>query len=290
MLTQTKLAISLEGHTLRLLSCRGNRVRWWAETELEPRLLRNGFLADARGFAQAVSSSSPPTKDMRGKVVAALPGFQSMLRIFRFPRNLGSKLGTAVLGEARRSIPEVERNNFLFWQAFGPKDAVQQSVFFLAVPKQSLSTYLEALGAASRRPKSLDLRPLALARAVNQQDAIIGNAESRALDVVIVQNDVPVMVRSIYLGEDFAQLEYVNGRLAEELARTIVHFNSTSREGTLPPTTPIYLTGSGALDPALAPGVEEMTQHPVGSLETDFDHPEEFPLGKYMVHLGLMLK
>ncbi len=290
-LTQSRLAVSIEGTSIRLLACRARTVQWWAEVSLEPRLFRNGFLIDARGFVQALKSSNHAGKIPKGNVVAALPGFQSFSRVLRVPKEARRNLAAIVAGDARRSFPDVERNMFLYWQAFGAKDDMQQSVFLLAVPKQPLTTYLDALGAAGMRPRTLDLRPLALARSVNRPDAIIGNSESTVLDVIIVRNDVPVVMRSMYLGEDYEAPEYVNARLAEELARTVAHFNSTSQEGHLAPDTPVLLTGRGvAMDPTLGSSVEEMTQHPVVALEPPFDYPDDFPVGQFMVHLGLMLK
>ncbi|MBI4322143.1 MAG: hypothetical protein HY675_26930 [Chloroflexi bacterium] len=289
-LKQTRLAVSLEGLTLRLLTCQERSVTSWAEIPVEPRLLRNGFPFDARGLAQSLNASEKLAKLPKQNVVAALPGLQSFVRILKVPREVQGNLGTVVAGEARRSIPDVERNMFIYWQRFGPSNSLQQSVYLLAVPRQPLITYVEGLTAAGMRPRSIDLRPLAVARAVNRQDAIIGNSESMSLDVVIVRNDVPVMMRSLYLGQDFEPVEYVNARLAEELARTVSHFNSTSQEGFLAADTPVVLTGRGAADATLAAMVEDALQYPVAAPEPPFDYPKDFPIADYMVHLGLMLK
>lgn len=286
MFGQTKLAISVEGASARALVCNGRSVLRWFDVPLESRCLRNGFLVDVRGFAEAVGAAEKAGGLPRGHVVAAVPGLQHFSRVLRVPKNARKNLGLIVSGEVRRSIPDAERNMQIAWDCLGPKDALQLAVFVLAVPRQPVVTLIESLAALKLRPKAIDIRPLALARACNQQDAIIGNCENSTLDVVIVRNDIPVAMRSLYLGEDYDQ-ELVNVRLAEEITRTITHYNSSSQDGLLPADTAVFLSGRGARDPAV---VEEMVQRPVAEAQPPFDYPAEFPAREYMVLLGLILK
>jgi hypothetical protein len=182
-----------------------------------------------------------------------------------------------------------EEDNYFHWQVL-PTTTAQTRVFVLAVPKEPLSALLRALNQANIRPKNVDLKPLALMRAVNQRDAIIANCESNSMELVIVSDDVPVLIRSVFLGEGVVTQDYAVGRISDELGRTIVTYNEINKEHPLDPNVPIYLTGAAAAGVPFALNVAALTGRTVQPLEAPLHAPEDFPLAEYMVNLGLILK
>jgi len=186
-------------------------------------------------------------------------------------------------------LPAASQESFVYWQPVDGSAETQQ-VYVVAVPKEPLLAMVNTLKVAGIRPYSMDLRVLALARSVNRKDAILANLESNTADVAVVANDIPVLMRSMYLGDEPVGMAEAQDRLVRELARTIDFYNDNNRSNPLPPTVPVYLTGDLASDPDLITPVESSTGHPVSPLEPPMECPPDFPASQFMVNVGLALK
>ncbi len=288
LFTHKTLTLSIEGTTLRVLACEGEKVSAWTSLPFNPALLRNGFVFNSKGMAQVIRNALDAKGLHHKKVVAALPGFQSLSRIITLPKGKGVRPKVVLPGEAVRLMRISTDNSYLFWQAAGNTE--QQRFFVLAVPKEPLLSFVETLRLAGLRSAKIDLKPLALARAVNDSDAIIVNAENNSIDIVVVVDSIPVVTRSIFLGEESLSLESASSRVVEELGRTIAFYNDTNRDNPLAQQVPIYLCGAFAADPELPSMVLSEIGHPMGQPKLVLDVPLDFPIGQMMVNLGLVLK
>jgi hypothetical protein len=163
-------------------------------------------------------------------------------------------------------------------------------VFLLAVPKEPMSLLLRAFSHAGLNPSNIDLKPLALMRAINQKDAVIANCEGNSMELIIVSDDIPVLIRSVFLGEGVANQDYAVGRISDELGRTIVTYNEINKEHPLDQNTPVYLTGAAAAGVPFALNVAALTGRTVQPLESPIPLPADLPIAEYMVNIGLILK
>ena len=100
---------------------------------------------------------------------------------------------------------------------------------------------LQQLAAMLLRRKAI---PFALARAVNQPEAIITWAAPGGCDVVIVKDSVPVEHQSLFWGADLVEDSVLIDRLTEVTSRTLATFNESSPQGPMPDDTPLYVCGS----------------------------------------------
>ena len=283
------ISLSIEGITLRILSFDGGKIERWASVPFNPIFLVNGFVADPIGLGQVIRIALIEREFGKGRLVTALPGLGSVSRVLNVPRVDKGRLGGVVDREARRVMSISPETSHLVWQAL-PGKAVQQQVYVLATPKEPLYSLVEAIKVAGITPKIVDLKPLALARAVNQQNAIIANGESNSIELAIIVDDIPRMVRSVYLGAEVMNRERVAIQLAEELSRSISYYNDSNRANPLDRDIPIYLTGEAAEDPRLAIMVSDLAKRRVAPLEPALKLPPDFPLAQYMVNIGLVLK
>lgn len=286
---QNRLSLSIEGTTLRILACEGRNISNWANIPFNPALLRNGFIANSKGMAQVIKNALGGKKLRHKKVIAALPGFQSLSRIITLPGTREVNPKVVLPREAGRLMPVSMENSYLFWQAV-EGDESQQSFFVLAVPKRPLLRLVETLRLAGLRPAKIDIASLALARAVNSSDAIIANAENNGIDIVIVRDDIPYVMRSVFSGEEPIPLESLAPRVVEELGRNVGHYNETNRDNPLPPNLPVYLCGACAIDPDLPSMVQREIGYPVEEVKSVLKSPRDFPTAQMMVNMGLMLK
>lgn len=284
------VSMSLEGYTLRLLETRGRRVQMWANIPLIPGLVKGGMIRDPGALGQVIGDTFKAGGISKRKVFCALNVPQAVSRIFMVPRANSAELAKAVDKELRRLLPAAREDSYIYWQPVQSNSQTQQQVYALTVPKEPLLTMVSALKVAGIRPYSMDLRTHALARSVNQKDAILANLESNSADVVIIVDDIPVMTRSVHLGDEPSAITAAQERLLGELTRSLSFYNDTNRANALPPTVPIYLTGDLASDPDLVAPVESATGHPVSSPELPLQGPDDFPSSQYMVNIGLALK
>jgi len=134
------------------------------------------------------------------------------------------------------------------------------------------------------------LESLALARAVSQKDAIIAHGEMNAVEIVIMVDSIPSLMRGIWLREKDLDAGRVTALLLQQVASTVEYYNDMNRSNPLPSDIPIYLTGEVALDAELAQRVSTLSGRTVAPLEPPLSYPAHFPVSLYMINLGLLLK
>ena len=283
------VTLSLEGTWLRLVGVRGREVEYWADIPFDERLLHEGFIGDRQALGAVIGETFRSRGLPRSRVVAALPGLKAVARLVTLPGPI-SNLEAAIAAEAPKVLPETLVDFNLYWQALDSRSSPRLRVFLLATPREAVLSLVETLRLAGIQPLALDLKPLALYRALPVRDAIIANLESTTLDVVIVSNDLPVLLRTVFLGDGTAAPEFLRGRLTDELARTIRYYQDTHRANPLPAGAPVFLSGDDVSEAGLVATVEALTGHPVEPLRVPFTYPRDFPVERYLVNLGLALK
>jgi type IV pilus assembly protein PilM len=283
------ITISIEGTDIRLLIFSGRTVESWDSVAFDPQILKVGQVSDPEGLAEVIRNAMEGRDVLRSQVACALPGLRSVSRVITIPKVSKKELATVVPREVNKLMTLSEEDNVLHWQPL-PTETDQMDIFVLAIPREPLTTFLEALRIAELTPTTLDLKPLALARAVNQSDAIIASGESNSMELVIVANDIPVLIRSVFLGEGVVTQDYAVGRISDELGRTILTYNEINKDNPLDPEVPIYLCGSAAGGVPFALNVAALTGRTVQPLEPPIALPEGFPVADFMVNVGLLLK
>lgn len=285
---RTTVSASVEGTSLRIVSLSGQQVVGWASIPLASNLIRLGQIADAVDLGDAIDEAFARLQLSRRRVAWALPGFQASARILDLPGLSGKQLREAVAEAVEQSLGAAADDSYLFWQRLEGRVRSRQ-VFVLAVPKSTVLSALEALEAADIHPYTMDLRSLALARAVGRRDAIVANLEDGSLDIAIVVNAVPALLRSIALPAT-ASLEAAQNRLVDEIDRALSYYDDANPARPLAVDVPLYLTGRLATGISLAEKVRAITGHPIGHLSPGVGYPPDFPVAEYLVNLGLALK
>ncbi len=288
-LERAVVAASLEGNAIRILSSVNDRVVGWYEVPLPERAARGGQINDPLALGAALDEAFDQYQLPRRRVVWALPGFGSTTRLLDLPGLRGEELKQAIEEEFESVLGASLGDYYLNWQRL-PGRIRQRTVFVVAVPKAVVLGALEALDVANVRPWSMDLRPLALARAVRRADAIVVNLEEGSLDVVIVDRGIPMVIRSLPLLGSSLSREAAQNRLVEETERTLGYYEDSNPDHPLDVDTPLYLSGSLATGIALAERLRTVTRHPIGRLATVGRYPPELPLADYLVTVGLALK
>jgi len=283
------VAASVEGSSLRIVSFVNQDVVGWTSINLDSGIVRNGQIVDPANLGDVVDEAFDRLKLSRGRVIWALPGFQTMARVLDLPDVRGAALREAVYEEAEQALGVDVDDSYLFWQRLEGR-VRSRKVFVLALPKTTVLTALEALEAAEIHPTTMDLRPLALARAVGRGDAIVVNLEDGTLDIAIVARGIPTLIRGMPLPGVSSNVEAAQNRLIDEVDRALTYYDDSDPLHRLDPDAPLYLTGRLATGIALTEKIRTVTHHPIGRLPTNPSYPPDFPVAEYLVQLGLALK
>ncbi len=287
MLSREVTTLNIEGSSIRLLTAKGNSVQRWAETPLEPGLVRDGLILDPRGVGTGIDGLFASRGVPKQRVMTCLTGLRAIPREITLPRIPTGQIEGAVRREARREMPLPLDDLYLSWQVLDQQGG-QTRVYVLGVPRDLLDAQVEAIRAAGIKPHVMDLKPLALIRAVNEKEAIIADLEQHSLDVIIVVDDVPAIMRTIALGVESNEDKV--RRLVEELRRTVKFHDDSHRERPLDPNTPIYLTGGLMTDTSVVEAIKVMSTRPVMIPTPPLTCPPDMPVPTFMVNIGLALK
>lgn len=289
ILSRRIVAVSIEGTSIRILSAQGGVIDGWASVPFNPQFLRGGAVHDSHSLGQILRDALEKGH-FKGKLGTALTGLGSASRVLTLPSGAKANLTQVVNREARRLVGSNPEVNYLFWAPIADKGA-QLRVFAVSTPKEPLDALEGTFKEAHTRLAFIDLSPLALVRAVNQKDAVIASGESNCVELVVVVDDVPLLVRSVFLGEGSAQsLDYASSRLVEEMGRTLAFYNDVHRDSPLDAAIPIYLAGELALSEAIAGDVARATGRAVRALEVPLNCPPELDVPLYATNIGLLLK
>jgi len=283
-----RTTLNIEGRSLRLLSVVGRRVRRWGSAPLESGLIREGLILDPDRVGAGISALFASQKASKRRAVTSLSGLRALHRTLNLPRIERNLLESLIMQEVRRELASSPEQLQFYWQIIA-HSATGYQIYLLGVPQDLLESHVRALQAAKIRATATDLKPLALARAINRNEAIIGNLENECLDIIIVVNYTPILVRSIALGEESPRPADKFHRLIEELERTISFYNDSH----LPRNTPTYLTGGLVnlpIPPSIKEGIQTRIKYPLETPEPPLEYPPELPLNRYLVNLGLALK
>jgi type IV pilus assembly protein PilM len=284
------IAASVEGSTLRLMTIEAQRVSGWTEVAIPERAARGGQINDPVALGTAIGAAFDQYELPRRRVGWALPGFQATTRVLDLPGLKGDELDQAVQEELERVLGASVTETFMYYQRI-PGRIRQRSVFVLALPKQTVLGALEALDVADIRPTTMDLRPLALARAIGRSDAIVANLEDGSLDIVVVERSLPTLIRSLPLLGPTAGRDAAQARLVDETERTLGYYDDANPDHPLDVDAPLFLTGALATGIALAERMRSVTRHPIGRLTAvGLTYPPEFPVAEFVVNVGLSLK
>ena len=279
----------IDDTNITLLVTKGKRVQKWARLPLEPGLVRDGIILDEAQVVERLRELFTAAKVTTTKIIAGLSGLNSLYRLITLPELPEAVQDEAVRHEARRVIPVSLDQVYLAYQPIpGPKGETR--LFLAAFPRNAADTLVRTLRQAGFEPYLMDLAPLALCRNANEPRAIIVNAWSTNLDIVVMADRVPQVIRSLSLSSEATTLSEILPAITEELDRTITFYNSSHLENPLDSTVPIFVSGDLAEAPESWQSLAGSAGYSVSILPSPIEFPEGFNPNQFMVNIGLALK
>ena len=283
------IALTVEGMALRGLVYADRNIKSWFNIPLSPDTVRGGVILAPEKVGKIIAEAIEERNLPRKGVLAAIPSSGCNTETLSFPQSSKVKLEELVKREIRRLGMAKLEDNYLHWQTL-PKKGDKQQVYALTTPKVNVLNLVEACRVAGMKLKVIELKPYALARAVNCKEGIIAHGEMDHIEIIIVDNFSASVFRGIPLEVSQPDWEIATSQVIRELPITIDYYNHMHRDSPLSSELPIYLTGELALDPVLSQKVADAAKRSVSSLEPPITSPENFPTAQYMTGIGLMLR
>jgi len=283
------VTLFIDDTDIRLLVAKGKQVQKWARLPLEPGLVSDGVILDEAQMADKLRELFELSKITPGRIIVGISGLNSLYRIVSLPALPEAVMAEAVKHEARRVIPVSLDQVYLSYQPL-PSPKGETRLFLVAFPKNTADVLVRALRQIGVDPYLMDLAPLALCRNANEPRAIIVNAWLTHLDIVIMTDRVPQVIRSLSLVGEATSLSDILPTITEELNRTITFYNSGHMETPLDATVPILVSGDLAEAPDSWQSLAGSSGYPVAVLSSPMEYPEGFNPNQFMVNMGLALK
>ena len=288
LLKREAVTLNIEATEARLLVLSGGRILRWDSIALPDGVLRNGQVAQPAELGRALNELFARRNAARQSIAVGLSGQRSLVRILNLPPVEPRLLEETVRREARRELPLPIDELYLSWQLLENGTALRKQVFTLGIPRETIDTCLAGLRAANAQPAVMDLKPLALVRAVNLPDVLIADAEAATQDVILVRDGVPLIVRSIGAPPVLRNSAEQADALATEIQRTLDFYQSSMASGRTPWSPAVCLTGMLGDDVALRQKIG--ARWPLVQPSPPVTVPADLPLLLYLANIGLALK
>ncbi len=289
LITKKVVTLYIDDTSLKLLVAEGEQVKKWATLPLEPGLIRDGVVVDGTKVADKIKELLKAQGVGGRKVIVGLSGLHCLFRVLALPRLPEEMLAEGVWWEAKRVLPVPLEELYMSWQII-PAPEEETQVFLAALPRNAVDTVIETLREAGVKPYLMDLAPLALARVANRATAIIVDVRSTEVDIVVMVEGVPQLIRTLSLPSEALSLQDKLPSVKEELERTIKFYNSSHQENPLESGIPIFASGELGEETQACQSLADELNYSVLPLSSPVKCPEGSSLTQCMVNIGLALK
>lgn len=275
---------------IRIMETRGGVVRKWADALFEPEEAEHtapgGEPALGAMVRQLMVSSGIKAKS----VIASISGMYTVSRIIPMTSlPPAPTLEEAVNEVAREIMPVPTEHLYFFWQTVSSNEGERQ-VFAVGVPRDVMDEKVRALKIAGISPQVVELKAMALARAVSKEQALILNIEPTNFDIIMVVKGVPEIMHSLAWQQNSMSIEDAAEYLATKLEMTVDFYNSHHLDSSFDTTNPLYITGHMSAEAELIEKMQAKLGFNIEQLTPQLECPVFLPVSQYAANIGLAMR
>ncbi len=283
------VSVIINSRAVSLTSSSGNAIRVWKTEPLKPGVVRGGQIMQPEALAQILNILFTTLKLERKNVAACIDGLSFTYRTLSIPALKPAMMKEAVERAARKEIPLPPEDIYIEWFITG-QTAEETKVFVIGAPRTEIDAMVKTFSLAGVELGSIDIKPLALARAAARADAIIVDFESDSSEITIVSAGLPSIMHTATPRGENQDIEDLLPQLVDEINRTIDFHNITNKARPITAQTLLLLSGSQARDPAVLERLGQSTGRPVEIIKSKLEIPADMPSMQYAANIGLALK
>ena len=282
-------SLYINDKSIRLMVTSGKRISKLAEVPLDIDLEDVSDEDKEMELVEKIKHLFSANKISPNRFIFGMSGLHSLSRPVVLPLLPKTMQEEAMTREAKRLLPVPPEQLHISWQIVS-SDESRMRAFIVAMPRQTTDYLLHALDQAGLRPYLMDIKPLALARLIKEETAILIDVQETEFDIVIVSEGFPQPMRTVSFPHDSLSYEEKLAIVKDELRRTVQFYNSNNPEKLLPEETTVYISGEIADN---SDSLESLTQelgYTVAPLTSPLKCPKQLDPSHYLVNVGLTLK
>jgi type IV pilus assembly protein PilM len=277
------ITLDIEDTSIRIMTVAGRRVQTAASLPLEPGLVHDGVIINPVTVGQRIGELMAAQGISEKRAVVSISGIHSIYRVVNIPKLPQKLMNEAAQRELERLMPVSLDELYTSWQAINTSD-IETAICLVGMPRNTVDAMLDTLRQAGLQAEAMDVRPLALARVVDERDALIVNAKSTGFDIVVMVAGIPELLRSLPFPTDAASMDEKIDEVKEELERTVAFYNSNHKGSEINNSMAIFV--SGDMGEMLA-GTLAYRGRPLPQLLLDTD---SLNTSEYAANIGLALR
>ncbi len=271
-----------EDTDIRYLVASEKGIMAWGSILLEAGMVTNGVVQEEEKVARILREQLAANKISTKRVMVGLSGWHSLYRIIDIPVVSDDLLPDAVKREAEKVMPVALNDVYLSYQTI-PGSTSGMKVFIAAYPRDNTDRMVRTLRGAGITPYLMDLDPLVLCRLVTVPKAVVIHTGGVNLDIAIMVDRVPQVIRSLSQPGDA-------NTVAEEIKRTIDFYNSSHEEDPIDSSISVQACGDLMYDPVYRQALANSTNYPISLMTSPLSADISFDARPYMMNIGLALR
>jgi Tfp pilus assembly PilM family ATPase len=285
------VTIDITNSDIRIAAVENGKITKWQSEPIPEGLIKGGTILEQQSMSVLIESLFKSLNLSKNRVICCVTGLPFIYRTINMP-GIGKEVSRESLERAaRKEMSLSEEDMYLSWQPVAENQDKKETDFFVVgVPKTSLNPLLNTLSLAKITPLSIDIKPLALARAAASENVLVVSLEKNYFDIALVANGMLRVIHSLSPSVDSDDIKAIVGELVDGLNKAVKSFYREFPQNSLPPETPIFLSGEFALENEMVNLIQEATGHPTGFIKSPVEIPPEMPIRLYAANIGLSLK
>ena len=284
------VTIDISQAGIRLMETRGGVVRRWADALFEAEEAKPGVPGTVPALSAVIRQLMNSSGIKAKKVIASISGVYTVSRLIPVSSlPPAPTLEESVNDIVRDIMPIPMEDLYFFWQTVSTNDGEQQ-VFTIGVPRDIIDDKIRALKTVGINPQVIELKAMALARAVNKKQALILNIEPTNFDIIMVAKAVPGIMHSLAWRQDSMDIADAAEYLATNLEGTVDFYNGQHADKPFDMTNPLYITGQMSIEPELMEKLRARLGFNIEPLTPPLECPVFLPVSQYAANIGLAMR
>jgi Tfp pilus assembly protein PilN len=276
------LTLNIEDDSVRIALIKGKRVLNAIEAPVPEGTVQNGVVIDKQAVGQLISGLLKENAISEKDVLACVSGIHSIYRVVSVPK-LDKKLLTEVARKEMERVSPVPLGTlYISWQEVRLSGA-ESALCLMGLPHDNVDSVMETVKISGLIVKAVELKPLVVARVVDEKTAAVVNIQRGGFDITVVDNTVPELIRSLSFPNETMTEQEKMSVIKEELARTINFYNSSHAGRQLNENTSCFLSG------AVSSGLLPELGYAVKALPEPVTYPADSDKARFAANTGLAL-
>jgi type IV pilus assembly protein PilM len=284
------ITLDISSSGIRVMETSDNKIVSWASHSMEPGIFEDGVIVNSEALGIIIKELLNSSGIKGNRITASVSGLYSLTRIIIVPTPLEVSVAEEAVVEAVENLlPVTHEETYLSWESIGLSEGGHQ-VITHTVPKETIDEQIKAIKTAGMSIRVLDLKPMALARTVNQKDALVLNIEPDSFDIVMIIEGLAEVVRTAAWQQEDMSLEEKAEYLITALDTTVGFYDTSRPNFPFGKSNPLFITGQLSEDIELVNRIQAGLRYTEGKFEIPFEYPEHFPISQYATNIGLSMK